>query len=164
MKPTSPRGLAEQAAHLERLMPEVARNLFALAPDNPALELPIGQLRVCAVLFDGPETLGALGERLGVSSSAVSQLADRLEKAGFVERVTESDDRRVRRLQLSEVGAEMMRNRRQERQARTAAALGRLCPETRAALLAHLEALLDASKHADSGGCRQDPVGVRLNS
>lgn len=156
--------LARQAQRLERLMPEIARNLFALDPENPALDLPISQLRVCSMLSDGPLSLGALGERLGVSPSAVSQLADRLERAGYVERVLEADDRRVRRLRLSERGEAMMRDRRAERTRHAEAALSRLCPETRAALLAHLEALLAASAAVQCPTRHEDPVGARLNS
>lgn len=156
--------IERQAERLERLMPNIARGLFALDPDNPALDLPISQLRVCSILTDGPQTLGALGDHLGVSASAVSQLADRLERAGYVERLVESDDRRVRRLRLSAGGEKMMRDRRAERRRNAEAALARLGQEERAALLDNLERLLEATRAVSCPDRHEDPVGVRLNS
>jgi DNA-binding MarR family transcriptional regulator len=156
--------IVNDAARLEGLMPEIARNLFTLESDHPALDMPMGQLRACAILYGGPQTLGALGERLRVSASAVSQLADRLERAGFVERVLEADDRRVRLLQLSARGEGMMRLRREQRRTHAADALRRLCPEIRSALMSNLEALLEASAAVASASRCEDPVGARLNS
>jgi DNA-binding MarR family transcriptional regulator len=156
--------ILEQAARLERLLPGIARNLFTLNMDNPALDLPLGQLRACSILYDGPQPLTALGDRLGISASAVSQLADRLEQAGYVERSTDADDRRVRLLCLSARGEDMMRTRREERRAHAAIALRQLEPAARQALLDQLQALLEASGHVSCASRHEDPVGVRLNS
>ncbi|TDP94949.1 MarR family winged helix-turn-helix transcriptional regulator [Labedaea rhizosphaerae] len=42
----------------------------------------------------GPVTAGAIGERTGLTTGAVTRLIDRLGKAGYVERVPDPDDRR----------------------------------------------------------------------
>ena len=47
-----------------------------------AAELPLAQLRVCGVLCDGPRPMSAVSRELGVSLSAMTQIADRLERAG----------------------------------------------------------------------------------
>lgn len=137
--------LLDQASQLECLLPALMRRLFTLEPGHPVTELPLAQLRVCIVLQAGPRTMSALGEELGISVSAITQIADRLERAGFVERVAEADDRRMKRLQLTSHGAGMMGARRERRVRRAAEALDRMPPETRAAVLRALHALLDAS-------------------
>ena len=43
--------ILNDAARLEGLMPEIARNLFTLDSDHPALEMPLGQLRACSILY-----------------------------------------------------------------------------------------------------------------
>ena len=45
--------------------------------------------------------MSSLGRELGVSLSAITQIADRLERAGLVTRVAKGGDRRVRRLELT---------------------------------------------------------------
>src|SRR5260370_5467911 len=93
--------LLAQAADLESLLPKLMRRLFTLDPSHPANELPVAQLRVCTILQAGPRTVSTISEELGISVSAVTQIADRLERAGFVERVAGQDDRRMKKLQLS---------------------------------------------------------------
>jgi DNA-binding MarR family transcriptional regulator len=43
---------------------------------------------------DAPRTTGELGARLDLSSGAATRTVDRLERAGYVERIRDSDDRR----------------------------------------------------------------------
>jgi DNA-binding MarR family transcriptional regulator len=57
-----------------------------------------------AVAAEEP-TINRLAELLGVSKQAASRLADEVEAAGFVERFTNADDRRSRRLRLTAAGA-----------------------------------------------------------
>lgn len=51
---------------------------------------------------DAPRTAGELGARLDLSSGAATRTVDRLEHAGYVERVNEPDDRRRVGLRLTE--------------------------------------------------------------
>src|SRR5207244_9136663 len=96
--------LQEQAAQLESLLPRLMRTLFTLEAEHPVTELPLAQLRVCSILYTGPRTLSALGDELAISVSAVTQIADRLERAGLVERVAAPDDRRMKHLRLTSRG------------------------------------------------------------
>src|SRR5207245_7427659 len=91
--------LLTQAASLESLLPKLMRRLFTLDPSHPANELPVAQLRVCTILQSGPRTVSAIGEELRISVSAATQIADRLERSGLVERVAEPDDRRMKKVQ-----------------------------------------------------------------
>lgn len=135
--------LEEQAKAIGSLMPALMRQLFAMK-DDPADELPLAQLRVCVFLFDGPRSMSALSRELGVSLSAITQLADRLERAGLVTRVAEESDRRVRQLQLTERGEEILRFRDEARMERVRAVLKHLPPEARNRVLAGLKTLLEA--------------------
>src|SRR5438132_7253453 len=137
--------LLTQAAQLECLLPKLMRRLFTLDANHPAMELPLAQLRVCTLLQAGPRTISALSEELGISVSAVTQIADRLERVGFVERLVEPDDRRIKQLQLTPSGAGVMRSRRELRVRRAADALHHLSPEMREAVLHALRALVEAS-------------------
>ena len=140
--------LLVQAAKLESLLPKLMRRLFTLDPSHPANELPLAQLRVCTILQSGPRTVSAIGEELRISVSAATQIADRLERSGLVERVAEPDDRRMKKVQLTAHGAEVMRSRRETRVQGAAAALEQLAPSDRAEVLRALQVLLDASHAA----------------
>lgn len=157
-----PKTLAEQAALLECLLPKLMRRLFTLEPGHPVTELPIAQLRVCTLLQGGPRTLSAIGEEAGVSVSAATQIADRLERAGLVERVAEPEDRRMKNLQLTAHGAELMRSRRETRIRRVACALKQMTPEQREGVLSSLHTLLDAATATAPELPHEDPVGARL--
>lgn len=137
--------LREQALAVADLMPRLMRRLFTLDGDDPAMDLPVAQLRVCGILRDGPQSMSSLSRELGVSLPAATQLADRLERAGLVERMPEQDDRRVRCLQLTPRGRETMMARREKRVARVTDALARLAPDSRRSVISALRALFEAS-------------------
>ena len=141
--------LHAQAAQLEGLLPTIARLLFATDPNSPLTDLPIAQLRLCGLLSrEGRRTMSQIGEELGISVSAVTQMADRLEKVGMVERTHEpGGDRRTRHLQLTPRGAELTHARRLQRTARASDALARLPPDDRANVLTVLNHLLEASRN-----------------
>lgn len=143
----SEEALRAQSEELVALMSKLWRRLFTLDADNdPAMELPGAQMRVCAVLRDGPRTMSCLSSELGISHSAITQIADRLERAGMVERMQEADDRRCKRLTLTPRGVEVMQARRERRVLRALTALESMSPEEREAAVAALTSLLKASQ------------------
>jgi Transcriptional regulators len=153
-----PRGgdaLPYQAAHLERMLPEIALRLFTLDPEHPLADLPQAQMKVCVLLFqNGPRTLSQISDTLGISASAVTQIADRLEKAGMVERAAVEPgegDRRARYLELTEQGRTLMEQRRQARVAKVAAALEHLSPHEREWVEGAVTALLRACQTGSHG-------------
>jgi DNA-binding MarR family transcriptional regulator len=117
-----------------------------LAVEGQAAELPLGQLRICTALHIKPQTMSALGRELGVSLSAMTQIADRLERAGLVKRSSEDSDRRVRSLQLTPRGKKMMREREEIRIQRVSKVVQNLSPEARQEVLRALDVLLAAAK------------------
>lgn len=154
--------LSDQAVQLESLLPTVMRRLFTLQPEHPVSDLPLAQLRVCIILQAGARPMSVISEELGISISATTQIADRLERAGLVERVSEPDDRRMKNLRLTPQGKELMRLRREVRVKRAQDALEGLAPEVRETLLKMLNALLEAAKATAPLPPREDPVGVRV--
>ena len=80
--------------------------------DPPAwmdLDLTFGQLRLVYLLSQqGPQSIGQIAERFGVTMTAASQFADRVERQGLAERHHRSDDRRVVELRLTEAGSALV--------------------------------------------------------
>jgi DNA-binding MarR family transcriptional regulator len=142
---------ANEAAALAALLPSLMRQLFTVDYDNLAADLPLAQLRVCACLQDGPLPMSVLSRELGVTLSAMTQLADRLERADLVSRVAEEKDRRVRCLQLSPRAEKIMSRHSDSRIRSVSAVLSHISPDDRKGILAALETLLKASAAAKDG-------------
>lgn len=62
------------------------------------------------VAHEQEQTIGALAQRLGVDAPAVTNIVQRLEQSGLVERVRDREDQRVVKVSLSEEGQEIMRS------------------------------------------------------
>src|SRR5258707_163958 len=124
--------ILDDAAQLECLLPTLLRRPYTL---DPVSEVPVAQRQVCSILPSGARSMSSLSDELCISVSAVTQIADRLEKAGMVERISEPDDRRMKILQLTEVGQEIMRRRRENRVKRISLDLAHLSPAVRASIL-----------------------------
>ena len=140
--------LTQQASELEHLLPAVMRHTFTLDPTHPLTEMPFGQFRLCTLLFrEGKRTMSQVSEDLSISVSAVTQMADRLEKAGMVERVSDcGGDRRTRFLQLTANGKTLMESRQVMRITRATAILRLLSADERREMLQALEKLRAVSR------------------
>jgi len=135
-----------QALEITQGLPRLMRRLFKLDPESLIIELPVAQQRVCTILHEGPRTMTALSHELGISLSATTQIADRLERAELVERTAEGDDRRVKTLQLASRGIEMMQRRTENRVRQAMRILEQLDPTSRAAVLESLHMLLAVTR------------------
>ncbi len=140
--------IVQQASELEHLLPAVMRHTFTLDPTHPLTEMPFGQFRLCTLLFrEGKRTMSQVSEDLSISVSAVTQMADRLEKTGMVERVSDcGGDRRTRFLQLTPHGQTLMESRHILRISRATAILRLVSVEERREILQALEKLLSISR------------------
>jgi DNA-binding MarR family transcriptional regulator len=132
----------EQALRLDSIFKALAR--YVLVDDDPAAELPLGQFRVCLALFESPRSMTGLSRELGVSQSAITQIADRLQAAGMVNRLPGGDDRRVRSLQLTTRAKNILQLRADRRIARVMEILKSLSADARQSVLAALSALGEA--------------------
>jgi DNA-binding MarR family transcriptional regulator len=133
----------EQARTFVSRLIELSRQVL-MPRDDQVSELPLAQLRVCGTLFHGPRPMSALSRELGVSQSAMTQIADRLERARLVQRVAEGSDRRVKCLQLTPRGERIMRNRDDVRIQRVLGVLEQLPPKARREILKSLETFAGA--------------------
>jgi DNA-binding MarR family transcriptional regulator len=134
----------EEAEKIALLMPALMRQMFTL-DDDLSIDLPLAQLRVCAMLRDGPRPMSLLGKELGVSLSAMTQIADRLERAKLVSRVGRENDRRVRCLELTRHGEKIMHRREQSRIQNVSAVLKNVSGSARKEIVAAMEILMKAS-------------------
>ena len=149
--------LTDQARQLEELLPRLNRRLFEITPGDPTGDLPLAQLRVCAFLLDGPSGMTALAEELDISVSAATQLADRLERAGLIQRISDPVDRRIRHISLTEHGVDVMEARQRRRVNRVREALSQLDRADRDAALSAITTLLDSSRRITSAtGLHED--------
>jgi DNA-binding MarR family transcriptional regulator len=92
----SMKGFIEYAAETKLSMPQIA------------LLIRLNGKRRCGVT--------ELGEEFGVSGAAASQMVDRLVQLGLLERVEDVDDRRVRRLLLTQKGRAIVERNFEARQ------------------------------------------------
>ncbi len=135
----------KQAEVIAGLLPKLMRNLNKHDACDPIIHLPLAQLRICRILELGPCSMSALSAELGISLSAVTQMADRLEKSNFVERVPDSDDRRVKLLKLSERGAAAFEERLARRMRQIEVAMRNLSEQDCDRIIESLRLLVDAA-------------------
>ncbi len=83
---------------------------------------------------EGPMRLTALAEAEGSSQSGMTQLVQRMERQGLVERWSDPDDGRVSLVKVGAAGQELWAGRKELRLERIADLLGGLSDDDRAAL------------------------------
>lgn len=86
-----------------------------------------------------------VGDELGVTRAAASQMLERLVQAGLVERREDPDDRRAKRIVLTERGLRQVRGSMEIRQRQFAELADRMSPRERALAAAALRTLVAAS-------------------
>lgn len=70
---------------------------------------------LCRLDDEGPQRLGALASTFGLDPSTITRQVQSLERAGLAERSTDTRDRRVSLLSLTESGLHAVRTTRQHR-------------------------------------------------
>src|SRR3954465_10779458 len=100
-----------------------------LSVDDSTMDLPLRQLKVCLSLYGQSRSMSDIGRELSLSPSAVTQISDRLERRGLIERVFHDDDRRVRKLRLTRKGQQLIRRHEQKQLSKVATSLETLSHE-----------------------------------
>jgi DNA-binding MarR family transcriptional regulator len=148
----------EWVAEVGRLLPRAMRGLFAPpAEESPLWNLPLPQLRALRILsHQDDRTMREVAGSLGVAMSTATQIADRLERLGLVERRADPSDRRVVRLSLTGAGRAAMAEHAGRRDERITIAMTRLTPAEQEVVLTGLRLLdaaaRDATPDAHPGG------------
>jgi len=158
--PSAHPGVHDQARELTSLFVSLTRQLFVV--DDFVAEMPLRQLRVCVLLYDEPRSMSVLSRELGVSLSAMTQIADRLERARLVKRSFEGNDRRVRCLQLTPRGQKMMHLREEARILRAQTVVERMSLPAREQVIESMRTLLSATQSIAQSSSRPehgDPNG-----
>ena len=109
--------------------------------------LPLAQMRLLWAVFYGAQaTMKDYSERLGVSQSTVTQLAERLVRRGLIERLSDPEDRRVVRLHVSQAGSQIMRTAKDQEHQTLQAIWQAITPEEQQAIMRGLELLGGAAE------------------
>lgn len=138
--------LNRQAEQLSCAVGRLIRALNSLHAEEVETALTIPQARVCGLLREGPQAMTVVSRELGISLSAVTQIADRLERAGLVGRNFSADDGRVRLLHLTEAGEQRVARRHARRLERARVILEQVATEQREGLLTALQTLAQAAQ------------------
>lgn len=148
-----PRPEPDEVARVASTAAELLEVLWGRASTAP---VSASQLRVLLVLEHREGvSLRTLTEALASTPPSVSRLCDRLQAAGFVERVVSPADRREVRLHLSGQGHAFLADLRTRRESALQAVLDQMPAVQRTALLQGLEAFCGAAAaqmHDDAPG------------
>lgn len=142
----------EDVARVTATAAELLEVLWGRASTAPA---SASQLRVLHILeHHAGITLGALAGSLASTPPSTSRLCDRLQAAGFVERVTGPDDRREVHLRLSGRGRAFLADLRERREREVRSVLALMPAAERGALLSGLESFCAAAAARMTGDVR----------
>ena len=158
----------------ERLVAEchdVAHQVFAImnrdaGPELLSLDLTMGQLKaMAAITMYGPQPVGELGRRLGLSEPAASLLVDKLEQLGLAVRERDPQDRRRTLVTATPAAEELAARLRQGRNDHALRWLGALTDDELNALLRGYLGLLRVAAEYDvaTAGGTQAPAAEVSN-
>lgn len=106
---TTPLSL-ETVSDIERLLREISQ-IVKLKGREILNHFPITHPQFNALIMlhdEGNMTIGALSQKMNLACSTITDLIDRMEKNGVVERVRDERDRRVVRIHLLEKGRQII--------------------------------------------------------
>ena len=111
--------------------------------------------------YQGSCPISEVGDELGVSAAAASQMAERLVQLGFIERSEDSDDRRIKRIRLTSVGKAMVARGIEARVSWIKGLKQFLGPEEQAEASAVLARLTEAVRALEAGAPMIEDPGTR---
>lgn len=101
----------ELAGHMDSLLQKLSELIYR-QKNKFAEEAGISrqQFDVLSIIYDkGQVTMGELCKEISSACSTATDLADKLERAGYVERLREKSDRRVVRLSILPKGEKLLK-------------------------------------------------------
>ena len=90
----------------ELLMQVSMRGLLQFARDANLSVTKLGVL--LHLYYQGPQSVSSIGERIGITNAATSQLLTQLVEDGYLNRSEVQSDRRIRQFSLTEKGRELV--------------------------------------------------------
>jgi len=88
-----------------------------------------------------------LGDKLGVTSSAASQMLERLVHQGLIQRLEDPSDRRVKQIVLTDKGRQVLQESIRARQSWLSELVETLSDSEKETMIAALKLLIDKAKH-----------------
>ncbi len=140
-----------QASHADDVEMLLARIEHLMRTQGRAELADLGvtrdQFHALLALCGSELTMGEISERLGVTCSTITDLVDRMERAGLAERVRDAADRRVVRVRITDGGKAVLgrvRDRRRKHLGRVLAAMTQAEQSALRDLLARVYSLLSS--------------------
>ncbi len=125
---------------VEVMMRRSMRAFFAYAKEN---NISMSQFGALGHIARGASGVSDIGDDLGISSAAASQMLERLVQQGLILRSEDPHDRRVKQIVLTEKGTELLHGSWQARQSWLEDLVVLLSPEEQAQITASLAILID---------------------
>ncbi|MCG1024879.1 MarR family transcriptional regulator [Dehalobacter sp.] len=135
----------ELAGHLDHLLERLSVSTHRQKSDfAEKLGISRQQYDVLTILFEkGQITMGELCKEIFSACSTATDLADKLEKAGYVERIREKRDRRIVRLNILPLGEKLVKTVMETRAERLESILQSYDQEDQMRIIGILETLSD---------------------
>ncbi len=112
--------------------------------------LSFSQINILMRLFHGENTtVSEIGDLLGVTNAAASQAVDRLVVLGLIERTEDPDDRRTKRLALTQAGRTTIEKGIEARSQWVEGITDALDPNQQEMIISALNLLSEAAKKTD---------------
>src|SRR5687767_5537384 len=143
---------ADSVSRLQAVLYRLTKSLvFTGHPPAALAELPLSQLRCVRVIgeHEGQKML-ELAHELGVTLPALSQIVDRLVRRDMVERHSDSEDRRIVRVFLTDSARNVLRESHEQRRERIARAVAEWKPSETDSAIGAMERLAEAAEHLDA--------------
>lgn len=135
------------------LMRRSLQSMFRYLKEN---ELSMSQIGALFQINRGHGHVSALGESLGVSIAAASQMIERLVQQGLIVRLEDPEDRRARPLVLTEKGRRILKGSLQARQGWLEHLAASLSPTEREQVASALRLLLERTEQLED---EPEPAG-----
>ncbi len=111
--------------------------------------LSISQVGAMFEITRGSHNVSDVGDGLGISIAAASQMLERLVQLGLVSRTEDPDDRRVKKLVVTEKGRRVMRESFEARQGWLVELVSSLSPAEKQQVAAAVDILVDRTRQLD---------------
>jgi DNA-binding MarR family transcriptional regulator len=147
---TQPDELAELFIRVSRLIGRTGSRAKTGSLSNARYEL------LHTLLHHGPEPMGRVAARLGVTPRTVTEMVDALEGEGYLLRAPHPTDRRAHLLHLTPEGLALVKTGRRARLRAAGALFASLDPEERSALAALLGKVGDRAEDLREPGPATD--------
>jgi DNA-binding MarR family transcriptional regulator len=132
---------------MQVIMRRSMQDFFRFAKEK---DLSMSQIGALFHMYRGSSDVSGLGDRLGVTRAAASQMLDRLVQMKWITRTEDPDDRRVKKIVLTEKGRCLLEETIQARNGWLAVLSQKLSSEEKEQITAAFSILIDKANQIDN--------------